>query len=285
MATPFPLDTTSAEHMVIQSGVSQASRDVFQTGCKLGEIIAESSHKILMNDAAETAAIIADNQRVAFANKNHTDNVGVATRNAVEYNGSLNLTSTERNSGEIRQNLERSAGDTRNIIERTSGEVRDKLYNNYAGIMLANKDNLLAEKDTQLLVERAGCDSREATLHVHRSLYKSEARLGLQAEKYHGVQRLDICETENRLQKQASDNYASVQLEALRNRVALEREMAQCCCELKERISNTADETQSLVRSNETARLRDALLATTQQNLFLRLSTILPALPVGVGIS
>ena len=285
MAAVFPLDTTSAEHMIIQSGVGQASRDVLQTGCKLGEVVAESSRNILMNDAAETAAIIADNQRVAFANKNHTDSVGVATRNAVERNGSLNLTATERNGSEIRHNLERSAGDTRNIIERTSGEVRDRVYANYTGIMLANKDNLLAEKHTQFLVEQAGCESREATLHVHRSLYKAEGRLGLQAEKHHGIQRLDLCETENRLQKQASDNYAGVQLEAFKNRAALEREMAECCCELKERVSATADETQSLIRSNETARLRDALAATVQQNLILRLSTPLPTLPVGVGIS
>lgn len=280
MAAVVPLDTSSAEHMIIQSGVGQASRDVLQTGCKLGEVVAEASRNILMNDCTNTASIIGNNARTSFANQDRTDKVGISIRDAVEYNGLLNLTSTERNAGEIRQNLERVAGDTRHIVERTSGEVRDRLHGNYAGIMVANKDNLLAEKDTQFLVEQARCESREATLHLHRSLYKTEARLGLQAEKNHGQKRLDLCEFENRLQKQASDNYAGVQLEAYKNRAALEHQLAECCCELKERIAVTANETQSLIRSNETARLRDALAATAQQNLVLRLGSVLPALPV-----
>lgn len=280
MATVIPLDTNSAEHMQIQHGVSQASRDVLQTGCHIGETVAEASRNILMNDAAGTSSIIADNQRVAFANQDHTDKVGVATRDAVERNGSLNLTSTERNGGEIRYNLERSAGDTRWTVERTAAETRSLVHDNYAGIMMANKDNLLAAKDTQIDVERARCASREATLHLHRSLGKTEARLGLQAEKHHGVERLDLCHVEGRLQRQASDNYAAIQLDALKNKEALARQMSECCCELKERVANTAAATQALIRDTETARLRDSLATASQENLILRLRGALPTLPV-----
>lgn len=280
MAAVIPLDTSSAEHMVIQAGVGQASRDVLQTGCSLGNQVAEASRNILLNDSRNAASIVDNNANLSFANQDRTDKVGISTRDAIEYNGSLNLTSTERNGGEIRYNLERAAGDTRCTIERTSAETHERLHDNYAGIMIANKDNLLAEKDTQRDVKKAQYESREATWDVHRGLGKSEGRLAMQAEKHHGLQRLDLAAFENRAQKQASENYAAVQLEAFKNRAELEREMAHCCCELKERIAATADETQALVRSNETARLRDSLAVTTQQNLILQLSCALPTLPV-----
>lgn len=279
-AAIVPLDTNSAEHMQIQAGVSQASRDVLQTGCHVGQGVAEASRNIMLNDCANTASIVADNQRVSFANQDRTDKVGISIRDAVEHNSSLNLTSTERNGSEIRYNLERAAGDTRLTVERTASETRGLVHENYAGIMMANKDNLLAAKDTQIDVKKAQYESREATLHLHRSLGKTEGRLALQAEKHHGLERLDLVHVEGRLQKQASDNYASVQLDALKNKEALARQMAECCCELKERVANTAAATQALIRDTETARLRDSLAAASQENLILRLRGALPTLPV-----
>jgi hypothetical protein len=71
-------------------------------------------------------------------------------------------------------------------------------------------------------------------------------------------------------QLEAAKNFAAIQLEAKQNKFELAQAMAECCCDIKERIATSAAATQQLIRENETSRLRDSLASANSENLFLR---------------
>lgn len=71
-------------------------------------------------------------------------------------------------------------------------------------------------------------------------------------------------------QLEAAKNFAAIQLEAKQNKFELSQQLAECCCEMKEKLIETASATQQLIQANETSRLRDSLASANSENLFLR---------------
>lgn len=65
--------------------------------------------------------------------------------------------------------------------------------------------------------------------------------------------------------------FALAEKTAMVNKCDLEAKMAACCCEIKESVIGTANATQSLIQTNESARVRDALSAAVAENSILRL--------------
>jgi hypothetical protein len=65
--------------------------------------------------------------------------------------------------------------------------------------------------------------------------------------------------------------FALAEKTAMVNKCELESKLAACCCEIKESVIGTANATQSLIQSNESARVRDALSAAVAENSILRL--------------
>jgi hypothetical protein len=107
--------------------------------------------------------------------------------------------------------------------------------------------------------------------------------LGFQASQNFGAVQLEACKNTGAIQLQAATNHKDSLLEqskwfaiaektAMVNKCELADKLAECCCEIKGLVNSTAKETQSLIASQEAARVRDALAAATNENLFLRLS-------------
>lgn len=65
--------------------------------------------------------------------------------------------------------------------------------------------------------------------------------------------------------------FALAEKTAMVNRCDIESKMAACCCEIKEAVIGTSNVTQSLIQSNESSRVRDALSAAVAENSILRL--------------
>jgi hypothetical protein len=179
----------------------------------------------------------------------------------------------ERNSGEIRANIAQSAGDVRTAVETTAAESRAGTANGFTLTQLGVKDSLLASKDVLIGVMGAAENGMNHNWKTRKDVMKSEGRQQFLAEKNFGIQRLDLCKTEDALTKQASDNYLAVQVEALQNKAKLAAQVAECCCELKHEVADSAAASNALIRDTEAARLRDAANAATQENLFLRLQS------------
>ena len=65
--------------------------------------------------------------------------------------------------------------------------------------------------------------------------------------------------------------FALAEKTAMVNKLDTDAKMAACCCEIKEVVVGTANSTQSLIQSNESSRVRDALSAAVAENSILRL--------------
>jgi hypothetical protein len=217
----------------------------------------------------------------------NADNIG----QAVERNGVSGVLATERN------------GASNGIItERTAAEIRGNIKDGYAGALHQFKDLSCAEerntrelavdgykhaKSIKKSIHHAEHDRRNHhdneglyqrrqfdDLHYRAGEYSGRAMreladLDKDGEKHTGKIRLDMCKLENTLMKQASDNVMAIQLDALKNKECLSKQLAECCCEIKEKVDNTACQTQALIQAGEAGRLRDALQEAQTKNLFL----------------
>lgn len=65
--------------------------------------------------------------------------------------------------------------------------------------------------------------------------------------------------------------FALAEKTAMVNKLDTDAKLAACCCEIKESVIGTANATQSLIQSNESARVRDALSAAVAENSIMRL--------------
>lgn len=74
-------------------------------------------------------------------------------------------------------------------------------------------------------------------------------------------------------------HYADIQIEALRNKEELARQIAECCCEQKALTLETSHATQDLIRKLDEQRVRDELARTQQELIALRMrATLTPPL-------
>ncbi len=164
--------------------------------------------------------------------------------------GLLNLVSTERNSGLIRESIECSSGLARNLI------------------LLEGQANLLATKDLAIEVLKSTCclgtQAAKNTGDINLEICRSSGALGLQIADGSFKTQLRISESENR-----------IRTEALRNKYELQRDIAECCCSVKEKVDMRAFETNTLIRSIETQGLRDDISRANQENLILVLGSVI----------
>jgi hypothetical protein len=89
------------------------------------------------------------------------------------------------------------------------------------------------------------------------------------AEQYARTQ-LQISESRLSQERQAAEYKLGLELDAHRNREAIQRQLAECCCEIKERVLTTSCETKELVRHLNNDRYRDGLIEARQEIALLR---------------
>jgi len=210
------------------------------------ESIASASRDILLDSCGSTASI-----------KDGLEKLLVGTSESTNRNGQQNQEATYRTSSQTLQAVERNGGECRQTTERTSAELRNIVANCCSDLKTGQKENL-----KEILLRSCETDSKL-----------------LQG---FGETRLDLCKVENKLERQAADNSATIRLElcktadelareALKNKAELSAQMEMCCCDLKQKIDARANETNQLIRQLETDRIRDELAAAQQENLILRL--------------
>ena len=78
---------------------------------------------------------------------------------------------------------------------------------------------------------------------------RAEANITLQASENAGKLALDMCKLENALGRQADANTAALALAAANNNAAMIKQLAECCCEIKETVGAAAQETDELINS------------------------------------
>lgn len=71
-------------------------------------------------------------------------------------------------------------------------------------------------------------------------------------------------------------HYSQIQIDALRNKEELARQIAECCCENKALILETSHQTQDVIRKLDEQRIRDELSRTREELIALRVRATLP---------
>ena len=103
---------------------------------------------------------------------------------------------------------------------------------------------------------------------TEKQVLETKYELARQACEYNGSTEIHIIESKCALERRAAYNRASFELYAHKNREAIQRQLAECRCEIKEKIAGTNE----LIREIDSNRIRDALNDAKQDNLFLRLA-------------
>ena len=159
----------------------------------------------------------------------------------------------------IQSHFEASARDNAAIRTDVNGSrerLQEQLYQQ-------NTTNVSAHQNTILELTKDICE-------VRNDLSKGFGQGSLEHCRDTGVLSKQMSDGFAAVQLEAAKNFGAIQLEAKQNKFELSRQLADCCCEMKEKLIETASATQQLIQANETSRLRDSLANANSENLFLR---------------
>lgn len=186
-------------------------------------------------------------------------------KTAVERNGSQNYGATMTTASDLRANQERLAAMSQIQAEKNTNELIGYAHQQAVRSAQQFGDTVYKLKEVERNVGDYFNNTRVEVLNMGNSIERQSAA---QFAKTQG----DLFKLENSLgrqadynfaaaQKQASDNYAALQIEALKMNGALSKQMLECCCEVKQAVSTSEDNVKSLITGNQTDELRARLLA------------------------
>lgn len=236
-----------------------ANQNLSTIGSSLKDLIQATGATQLSATERTGASAIGATDRVGSMLSHSLERIGGDNINATDRNGAANLIATERIgnglSGLLNANntllntsikegqviSERNFGETRLFnstqnqnLERRIGDYYLQAERNFHGL---NNDLLKVENSLGRLMDNHYNTGMMELLKVHSSLDKS------------------INQSENNLMRQASDNYANIQIEAAKNKLGLENKIT----ELGLHILKDNNETRSLINSHNNDNIRNDL--------------------------
>jgi hypothetical protein len=234
-----------------------ANQNLSSIGSSLKDLIQSTGNTQLSAVERTGAAAIGATDRVGSMLSHSLERIGGDNINATDRNGAANLIATERignslsgllsannnllNSSikETQVTSERNFGETRLFnstqnqnLERRIGDYYLQAERNFHGL---NNDLLKVENSLGRLMDNHYNTGMMELLKVHSSLDKS------------------INQSENNLMRQASDNYANIQIEAAKNKLGLENKIN----ELGLHILKDNNETRNLINSYNNDNIRN----------------------------
>ena len=254
-------NTNAVSNLHVLGAIGQAARDGAAAQCS-------DTTAILQGQAGTNLANMANTERLSL---NINDNIyrsSLANREAIERNADWISSAVERNSSHLAsavertgaaavQATERSTNEITNLVQHTTGEIKNNQHS------IAGETRKLINEHHSKFVEL----NKDGVINDNQNTGKIQ----LQASQYFGQTELDIASVKNKLELQAAQNTAQVQLEALKNKNAISAQLAECCCELKQLVQNSAQTTQQVLQEIENNRIRDALAAANTENLISKL--------------
>lgn len=142
-----------------------------------------------------------------------------------------------------------------------TGAIQLEAAKNALGLQLEASRNMSG------LQLQASVNAKESALQA--AINAKDIALQAAVNSKEGVLQASFLAKESLLEN--SKWFALAEKTAMVNKCDLEAKMAACCCEIKESVIGTANATQSLIQTNESARVRDALSAAVAENSILRL--------------
>jgi len=238
--------------------------------------------EVQQTQSAQTADLMATEERRGYANetrqRENTTHIldriksyGDSASDSIERRGSENINATIRASSDIR-NLQEQIGARQAVgIERMTNElvsyageqgIRSTYHHGDTVYKIKELHSDIGDyfKTTQAQILGVGASiERQSAAEfaaTQSGLLKVENSLGRQAD-YNFA----------KLQNQAAVNYNQIQVQALQISNDLSKQMAKCCCEIKERVDASESSIKQLINNNEAADLRLRISNAETQNL------------------
>lgn len=284
---PMPVPDNTCK---LASDIYDVRRDILTSGYdRTNELLSSAERQQLAGESRDNR--IADHivDTVYRTSANNLD--------SIERNGSANLSATQ--DGLYRLSTQAEKLQNENITYSSQGfaSIQSQAYTNGFNAQKNHGEALFRIKDTQCEIK----DTLGDYFHrVQAEGFHNTRRLERQAGDYFGKSQVDLVKVENslgrladvhfsqlqlqnangfykvssdvkdsqaKLELQAAQNTAAIQLEAQKTKLDLMSKMAECCCEIKEKITASDASTKALIQSVETAGLRDQLQQAQTQNL------------------
>jgi hypothetical protein len=176
-----------------------------------------------------------------------------ATNDYVKSGAADNLLATERTAARLDQEIFKINSDIDQNIYRSQTAVNDAI----------SLGRIEAQKNTNELISylKANNDNNWSNFaSITKDVYQGKAETILSNTNQYAI-----------LAKQAAENVAAVQMEALKNKADLSKQMAFEYSDLKDKIQTSESNIKDVLRDQESSRLRDVLRATEHKSLYFEL--------------
>ena len=164
-----------------------------------------------------------------------------------------NLLATERSTSRIDDNIYRTAMGTDEAIYRSQSAVNDAV----------TLGRLEAQKNTNELISylKANNDANWSNFaNTSKDIFQGKAETILSNTNQYAI-----------LAKQAAENTSAIQIDALKNKGDLSKQMAFEYSDLKDKIAASEANIKSVLSTQEADRLRDVIRATENKSLYFEL--------------
>jgi hypothetical protein len=244
-------------HNMLNESVKQGTADtkdtVFRTSAITNDYIKSGAGDI-KDTVFRTNAITNDYIKAGAGDiKDTVFRTNAITNDYIKAGNSDNLLATERVGAKIDDNVYRAAMDIDQNIYRSQNAVNDAV----------TLGRIEGQKNTNELISylKANNDNNWSNFgSLTKDVYQGKAETILSNTNQYAI-----------LAKQASDNTSAIQMEGLKNKADLAKQMAFEYSDLKDKIHSSESNIKEVLRSQESDRLRDVLRATENKSLYFEL--------------
>jgi hypothetical protein len=265
----------------IENLKSQAAQNKY-----LGDNLAKLDSDLLKSQAyqnveslksgyAQTKEILDTQDRAQYANENRQNRNFNLLNDSIKDQGASSRDTIYRTSAALNDSVGKGATDNLLATERVAAHIDDNVYRTamatdqsiYRSQTAVNDAisfaRIEAQKNTNELIGYLNSNSDKNWsnfANVTKDIYQGKAETILSSTNQYAI-----------LAKQASDNTASIQIEALKNKGDLAKQMAFEYSSLKDKIADSEASIKCALSTQETERLRDALRSTEHKSLYFEL--------------
>lgn len=229
----------------------------------------------LKSNYGQTKEILDVQDRAQYANENRQNRNFNLLNDSIKDQGAVVKDTIYRTSAAVNDSVGKGASDNLLATERVAGHIDDNIYRTAMNTDLsvyrahqATNDSITAsrmeaQKNTNELIGflTSNSDKNWSNFaNVTKDIYQGKSETILSSTNQYA-----------NLAKQASDNTAQIQIEALKNKGDLAKQMAFEYSSLKDKIADSEASIKCALTTQESDRLRDALRSTEHKSLYFEL--------------
>jgi hypothetical protein len=229
----------------------------------------------LKSQQQQTQNILDTQERAQYANENRQNRNFSLLNDGIKDQGSSVRDTIFRTNAITNDYVNKGAADNLIATERATSRIDDNIYRTSAAVEqdiyrsqtsindAVTLGRLEAQKNTNELIGYTKSNSDQNWKNfgdMSKDILQTKAAMSLQSSTQYA-----------NLMKAGSDNTAAIQIEALKNKGDLSKQMAFEYSVLKDKISESESSIKEVLRSQESDRLRDVLRATEHKSLYFEL--------------